>query len=110
MNSYIIKPVQRTFKYQQLLKRLSACCEDVRGEILDAMEVMRGVTQKANDASNLSLLEGYNVRTGLLGCNTKSGAVLATFSVRFQRNRLTHWRISLVRYGQYLPSILWFKI
>ncbi|XP_055338220.1 triple functional domain protein-like isoform X2 [Paramacrobiotus metropolitanus] len=67
MNSYIIKPVQRTVKYGQLLERLALCCEDVRGEIRDALDVVRSVTQKANDASNLSLMEGYTEPLDKLG-------------------------------------------
>ncbi|XP_038072684.1 kalirin-like [Patiria miniata] len=60
VQAYIIKPVQRITKYQLLLKDLLACCEEGKGEIREALEVMLMVPKKANDAIHLSMLEGMN--------------------------------------------------
>ncbi|XP_030830052.1 kalirin [Strongylocentrotus purpuratus] len=60
VQAYIIKPVQRITKYQLLLKDLLATCEEGRGEIQDALDVMLTVPKKANDAMHVSMLEGFD--------------------------------------------------
>ncbi|XP_071511988.1 triple functional domain protein-like, partial [Diadema antillarum] len=60
VQAYIIKPVQRITKYQLLLKDLIATCEEGKGEIQDALDVMLTVPKKANDAMHLSMLEGFD--------------------------------------------------
>lgn len=61
LQSYLIKPVQRITKYQLLLKDLLGCCDEGKGEIKDALDVMLSVPKKANDAMHLSMLEGVPV-------------------------------------------------
>ena len=58
IGSYLIKPVQRITKYQLLLKDLLTCCDDVNGEIKEALDVMTNVPKKANDAIHFSMLTG----------------------------------------------------
>ncbi|XP_033628960.1 kalirin-like [Asterias rubens] len=60
IQAYIIKPVQRITKYQLLLKDLLACCEEGKGEIREALEVMLMVPKRANDAMHLSMLDGMD--------------------------------------------------
>ena len=56
LDSCLLKPVQRMSKYHLLLRDLVSCCaEGEGGEIRDALEVMRGVPEKANDAMLASL-------------------------------------------------------
>ncbi|CAF1006794.1 unnamed protein product, partial [Didymodactylos carnosus] len=57
INSYLIKPVQRITKYEMLLQRLMACCEESKGEIKEGFDLMCSVPKKANDAMHLGYLE-----------------------------------------------------
>uniref|UniRef100_A0A6I8PGU4 non-specific serine/threonine protein kinase n=1 Tax=Ornithorhynchus anatinus TaxID=9258 RepID=A0A6I8PGU4_ORNAN len=67
ISSYLIKPVQRITKYQLLLKELLACCEEGKGELKDALDVMLSVPKRANDAMHVSMLEGFDENLDVQG-------------------------------------------
>lgn len=68
INAFLIKPVQRITKYQLLLNNLLSCCEEgAEGEIKDGLDVMLAVPKKANNAMNLSMLEGCDLTADQLG-------------------------------------------
>ncbi|XP_061616250.1 triple functional domain protein-like isoform X1 [Phyllopteryx taeniolatus] len=89
--SYLIKPVQRITKYHLLLKYLLECCDEGKGKLKDAMEVMISIPKKANDAMHLSVLEGFDENIESQGELIFQGTVLVRHPKRLiHKGRKSH--------------------
>ncbi|OWA50991.1 Triple functional domain protein [Hypsibius exemplaris] len=64
---YLIMPVQRITRYKELLEKLLKNCVDERGEIREALDLMRNQPKKTNFAMNLDLLDNYDEPLEQLG-------------------------------------------
>ena len=61
LSSYLLKPVQRLTKYQQILKQLGECCPgglEGKFEIEESLEVMLGVIKLVNDSLHQPNIKG----------------------------------------------------